>query len=99
MKTYTSDSCLRLARRVNNRKRTYLLVNPLQGKHLPVSPIQALEMMKTLGDRLAAEGLLCRDLVKLPQAEYTQAVAGYSVLESAVPPDRTSGCDGRLLFR
>ena len=50
---YTQQDLLRVARRVNNTKRSYLLVNPLQAKHIPVPPSRALEMMGALGDRLA----------------------------------------------
>lgn len=55
MSGYTAEETLRLAKRVHNTKRSYLLVNPLQGKHLPVSPRKALEMMWVLGNQLAAE--------------------------------------------
>ncbi len=51
---YTARTMLRLAKRRNNKKRTYLLVNPLQGKHLPVSPTVSLTMMEHFGRRLAA---------------------------------------------
>ncbi len=50
--TYTKNELLRLAKRYNNPKRSYLLVDPLQGKHLAVSPMAALEMMYALGDML-----------------------------------------------
>lgn len=55
MSGYTAAETLRLARRAHNTRRTYLLVNPLQAKHLPVSPTRALEMMWVLGNTLAAE--------------------------------------------
>lgn len=55
MAEYTSDNTLRIAKRFHNTKRTYLLVNPLQAKHIPVSPTRALAMMDALGERLAAE--------------------------------------------
>lgn len=42
-----------LAKRHHNTKRTYLLVNPLQAKHIPVSPSKALEMMNCLGEQIA----------------------------------------------
>ena len=38
MPEYTRENTLRIAKRFHNRKRTYLLVNPLQAKHIPVSP-------------------------------------------------------------
>lgn len=53
MKIYTEKELLKLAKRVNNTKRTYLLVDPLQAKHMPVSPATALEMMGALGKKLA----------------------------------------------
>ncbi len=55
MTEYTAANTLRLARRVSNPKRNYLLVNPLQGKHLPVRPRASLEMMWELGRRLSEE--------------------------------------------
>ena len=53
MKNFTADEVLKIAKRHNNNKRAYLLVNPLQGKHIPTSPTSALEMMKNLGDKVA----------------------------------------------
>ena len=53
MATYTSEKILRIAKRFNNQKRTYLFVNPLQAKHIPVSPRDSLGMMKALGYMLA----------------------------------------------
>lgn len=47
--TYSEYDLLRLAKRVNNTKRSYLLVNPLQGKHIPADPETALTMMRALG--------------------------------------------------
>ena len=35
MPEYTRENTLRIAKRFHNRKRTYLLVNPLQAKHIP----------------------------------------------------------------
>ncbi len=52
MPSYSSQDLLRIAKRFNNPKRTYLLVDPLQAKHIPVSPGRALEMMESLGDLL-----------------------------------------------
>lgn len=53
MQVYNQERILRIAKRFNNTKRSYLLVNPLQAKHLPVKPSESLEMMKTLGHQLA----------------------------------------------
>ncbi len=53
MESYRVDQLLKLAKRHHNTKRTYLLVDPLQGKHMPVSPTASLTMMRTLGCGLA----------------------------------------------
>ena len=52
MQQYTMEDVLRIAKRYRNTKRSYLLVNPLQAKHLPVEPATALELMETLGASL-----------------------------------------------
>ena len=52
---YAINDVLRIAKRYNNNRRSYLLINPLQGKHLSVSPTAALDMMKTLGDKVASK--------------------------------------------
>ena len=49
---YTSDKLLVLGKRLNNSIRPYLLINPLQAKHIPVSPSAALDMMSALGMRV-----------------------------------------------
>ena len=53
MKIFSSNDVLRLAKRLNNSKRNFLLVNPLQAKHLPTKPTDALEMMNSLGEKVA----------------------------------------------
>ena len=63
MKNYTADEVLKIAKRHNNSKRSYLLVNPLQGKHLPVSPSVALEMMRTIGDKVAKKYPDCKIVI------------------------------------
>ena len=50
MQRYKENDILKLAKRINNSKRSYLLVNPLQAKHIPVSPSAALQMMTSLGE-------------------------------------------------
>lgn len=63
MNTYFSNDVLRIAKRQHNTKRTYLLVNPLQAKHMPVSPTRSLEMMKTLGSKLARSYPNCKLII------------------------------------
>ena len=49
---YKKNDLLTIEKRYNNNKRSYLLVNPLQGKHLAVSPAKALSMMESLGEKV-----------------------------------------------
>jgi len=46
---YTQNQLVKLAKRENNNKRKYLIVNQLQGKHIPVKPSLALNMFFELG--------------------------------------------------
>ena len=39
---YQQKDLVRIAKRENNTKRNYLVVDPLQGKHVPVQPSNAL---------------------------------------------------------
>ena len=55
MEQYSEKEVLRLARRIHNTKRSYLLVNPIQGKHVPVSPQKTFEMSHALGELLVRE--------------------------------------------
>lgn len=48
---YQEADLVRVARRENNRKRNYLVINRLQGKHIPVRPQEALAMFQALADR------------------------------------------------
>ncbi len=52
MKEYTIDELVTVAKRENNLKRPYLYVNPIQGKHIPVTPHKALALFKCMGNIL-----------------------------------------------
>lgn len=45
---YTENDLVSVAKRENNKKRNYLVVNRLQGKHVPVEPARAFEMFNAL---------------------------------------------------
>ena len=49
---YTEQDLVRIAKRENNNKRKYLVVNRLQGKHIPVKPCEAISMFRALADTL-----------------------------------------------
>ena len=55
MSVYSISNTLQIAKRYKNPKRTYLLVNPLQAKHIPVSPSESLTMMTKLGELLRSK--------------------------------------------
>lgn len=52
---YTEQQLFSIARRENNTKRKYLVVNRLQGKHIPVSPGAALGMFRELAEIVEKE--------------------------------------------
>lgn len=52
---YTEQELAAVAKRENNKKRTWLVVNRLQGKHVPVSPGKALRMFGSLAELLLEE--------------------------------------------
>ena len=52
MLMYSENEILQIAKRFNNKKRGYLLLNPLQAKHVPVSPNISIKMMESLGEQL-----------------------------------------------
>lgn len=47
---YTEKDLVKIAKRENNTKRNYLVVDPLQGKHIPVVPSKALDLFTALAD-------------------------------------------------
>lgn len=52
---YNETELVRIAQRENNTKRNYLVVDPLQGKHVPVSPTKALNLFSDLADEVRNE--------------------------------------------
>lgn len=49
---YNENELITIARRDNNNKRPFLLVNPLQGKHIPTSPSSCLALFAALAERV-----------------------------------------------
>lgn len=52
---YTEKELVRVAKRENNNKRKYLVVNRYQGKHIPVVPSEALKMFGELASLIKKE--------------------------------------------
>ena len=49
---YNMKDVLSVANRLNNKKRSFLFVNRLQGKHIPCSPTEAVNFMGLLGNEV-----------------------------------------------
>ena len=49
---YTENDLVKIAKRENNTKRGYLVVDPLQGKHIPVVPSQAIQLFQKLAENI-----------------------------------------------
>ncbi len=49
---FEKDDLIRIAKRENNKRRGYLYVNPLQGKHIPVSPSLSIRLFDLLAKKL-----------------------------------------------
>lgn len=49
---YTEKDLVRVAKRENNNKRNYLVVNCLQAKHVPVEPHKTMELFDELADKI-----------------------------------------------
>lgn len=49
---YQERDLVKIAKRENNTKRSYLVIDPLQGKHVPVTPSAALNLFKNLAEML-----------------------------------------------
>ncbi len=49
---FEEKDLVRIAKRENNRKRNYLVVNPLQAKHVPVSPGMTMRVFEDLAEKI-----------------------------------------------
>lgn len=50
--TFENSQLIQMARRENNTKRSFLIVNPSQAKHIPAKPSQSMELFRQLSDEL-----------------------------------------------
>ncbi len=70
---YIENDFVRIAKRENNTKRNYVVVNPLQGKHIPVSPSIALEIFTHLANSFRGD-YLGENLLLIGFAETATAI-------------------------
>lgn len=73
---YTETELVRIAKRENNSKRNYLVVNRLQGKHIPVSPKQAFAMFEALAGKVK-EAYRAESLLLIGFAETATAIGAH----------------------
>lgn len=77
---YTEAELVRIAKRDNNTRRKYLVVNRLQGKHIPVSPKEALQMFRSLAE-LIKEAYPSERLLMVGFAETATAIGAAVAIE------------------
>lgn len=77
---FHNDEIISISQRENNNKRKYLIVNPLQAKHIPVSPEKSLKLFRELGD-LAKQKYNNEKVLIIGFAETATAI-GISVAEA-----------------
>ncbi|MDO5148798.1 MAG: phosphoribosyltransferase domain-containing protein [Oscillospiraceae bacterium] len=71
--TFSDQDLIRVVRRENNAKRNYLLVNSMQGKHVPANPDNVLKLYNELAKCLQSEGNI-KNAVFIGFAETATAV-------------------------
>lgn len=77
---FTEKDLVRVAKRENNKKRNYLVVNRLQAKHVPVSPKLTLTMFSELAD-IVKEGCGNEQLLLIGFAETATAIGAGLAIE------------------
>ncbi len=79
MMRWRKEDLIRIAKRENNSKRTYVLVNPLQGKHIPADPGKALGLFRELAGEL--KGYAGERLLLIGFAETATAIGAAAAVE------------------
>ena len=73
IKMYSENILVKIAKRENNNKRKYLVMNCLQGKHIKTSPKKSLEMFDALADILK-KGYIGEKILVVGFAETATAI-------------------------
>ena len=76
MKVFDKKNLVKVAKRDNNSLRQYLLVNPLQGKHIPAKPSDCFDLFSRLKNILAGK-LEGEKLLLIGFAETATAIGAY----------------------
>lgn len=86
---YTEKELVRIAKRENNTKRKYLVVNALQGKHIPVKADEAFGMFRCLADKLRGE-YRNEHILLIGFAETATAIGAVLAIELDLPYIQTT---------
>ncbi len=81
---YTEEMLVAVAKRKNNTKRKYLVVNRLQGKHIPVDPRDALEMFSALAREI--KDAYCGERILIVGFAETATAIGSALAEELSSP-------------
>lgn len=85
---YQLNDLVRVAGRVNNKKRPYLYVNPLQGKHLPVNPKEVYHLCFAMANKLLQEF----NNEKLLLIGFAETATALGLWTASLIPDRAVYC-------
>lgn len=86
---YTQQDLVRIAKREHNTKRNYLVVDPLQGKHVPVSPVRALRLFTDLAEQIK-DAYPGEKLLLVGFAETATAIGAQAAITLGVPYIQTT---------
>ena len=86
---YTEKDLVAVAKRENNTKRRYLVVNKLQGKHIPVDPKKSLAMFSELAQQVK-KAYRNEKLLLVGFAETATAIGSAIAAETASPYIQTT---------
>jgi len=87
-KGYTEE-IVSIAKRENNAKRLYLVVNRLQGKHVPAAPCASMEMFHALAKKVK-EAYKGQPLLAIGFAETATAIGAAIAAELDLPYIQTT---------
>ncbi len=74
--SFDLNDLVKIAKRENNTKRNYIIVNPKQGKHVPVSPNETMELFNALAEKVKQKICGKKTLI-ISFAETATAIGAY----------------------
>ncbi|WP_155829677.1 phosphoribosyltransferase domain-containing protein [Butyrivibrio sp. AC2005] len=88
---YKVEDLVRIAKREKNKKRSYLFVNPLQGKHIPANPIEVDQLCATLAEKIDVDyGSRRKFVIGFAETATGIAAATCSHMENVIAYEHTT---------